>query len=590
MGRVGRAAGVSRDGGPGARRCGRRRARRQGDGLHRRSTNVEAADPCQPRRAVARRDGACRSARSRRRPSPAAIDDDRRPLGRSTRSDHGSSPASRSPPPAPRRQRPQPPRRSRHSRRDVCRQGFVEGDSRRRRASSTSSVTSSVNGVIDTQRCSTAQRSDWSSEDAIGTTVNQKNLAVHRVAAGDDAAVVALGRGSGPQEPARLTRQVDVHQRDAGRVEEQRVQHPAQPRQQRGEVGLEGCGCADRDAAHPEQSRLFGRRQGARVPDGVPEVETEVQAREDDVDAIPVMHAEGNTVGGRAVDAKRRQIGHRRRPVGERTRGGDRVSGRRRLRRRAPPTITSPNSRAVVASAARPGLWMPSSFDTRMRMSDHVQTHGQRADTRVFADPFLHVRAAGMKRRSGLRIGLVPQRPTRATRSRWPTWSRTIAHHGHPGNSGRAPAPGRPRRRSRARPTSIWSPLPAATARSRRRPRRSPGWPRPRPSPCCRWARPTTSRFSLGGADRDPDDAIAAWPHAHGAAVGISASPHRTVGRAPDRIESLGGGLVTHGIVVMERRDYTQPDPPAAQLARARHTHADVLALQAPYSLAARAR
>lgn len=46
-------------------------------------------------------------------------------------------------------------------------------------------------------------------------------------------------------------------------------------------------------------------------------------------------------------------------------------------------------------------------------------------------------------------------------------------------------------------------------------------------------------------------------------------------------VESLGGGLVTHGIVVMERRRYTSPTP-EAQLARARAAHADLLAQLAP--------
>jgi diacylglycerol kinase (ATP) len=42
-------------------------------------------------------------------------------------------------------------------------------------------------------------------------------------------------------------------------------------------------------------------------------------------------------------------------------------------------------------------------------------------------------------------------------------------------------------------------------------------------------------------------------------------------------VESVGGGLVTHGIVVMERRHYTSPTP-ESQVARARSAHADVLA------------
>lgn len=46
-------------------------------------------------------------------------------------------------------------------------------------------------------------------------------------------------------------------------------------------------------------------------------------------------------------------------------------------------------------------------------------------------------------------------------------------------------------------------------------------------------------------------------------------------------VESVGGGLVTHGIVVMDRRHYTSPTP-FSQVARARVAHADVLAQLEP--------
>ncbi len=54
--------------------------------------------------------------------------------------------------------------------------------------------------------------------------------------------------------------------------------------------------------------------------------------------------------------------------------------------------------------------------------------------------------------------------------------------------------------------------------------------------------------------------------------IGIATGPwgeHRFV-------ESVGGGLVTHGIVVMDRRNDRHPTP-AGQLERARHAHADLL-------------
>jgi diacylglycerol kinase family enzyme len=46
-------------------------------------------------------------------------------------------------------------------------------------------------------------------------------------------------------------------------------------------------------------------------------------------------------------------------------------------------------------------------------------------------------------------------------------------------------------------------------------------------------------------------------------------------------VESVGGGLVTHGMVVMDRRHYTSPTP-SAQLTRARAAFADVLEHLAP--------
>ena len=72
----------------------------------------------------------------------------------------------------------------------------------------------------------------------------------------------------------------------------------------------------------------------------------------------------------------------------------------------------------------------------------------------------------------------------------------------------------------------------------------------------------------------DCDDAIDLWRRARTRAfdVGIATGPwgeHRFV-------ESVGGGLVTHGIVVMDRRNYRHPTP-SGQLERARAAHADLL-------------
>ena len=72
----------------------------------------------------------------------------------------------------------------------------------------------------------------------------------------------------------------------------------------------------------------------------------------------------------------------------------------------------------------------------------------------------------------------------------------------------------------------------------------------------------------------DCDEAIDLWRHGRvqGFDVGIATGPwgeHRFV-------ESVGGGLVTHGIVVMDRRNYRHPTV-TGQLERARNAHADLL-------------
>jgi len=72
----------------------------------------------------------------------------------------------------------------------------------------------------------------------------------------------------------------------------------------------------------------------------------------------------------------------------------------------------------------------------------------------------------------------------------------------------------------------------------------------------------------------DCDEAIALWGRARVRPfdVGVATGPwgeHRFV-------ESVGGGLVTHSIVVMDRRNYRNPMP-RSELARGRHAHADVL-------------
>jgi len=85
----------------------------------------------------------------------------------------------------------------------------------------------------------------------------------------------------------------------------------------------------------------------------------------------------------------------------------------------------------------------------------------------------------------------------------------------------------------------------------------------------------TANNIALSlGIPTEVGEAIATWRRATPRRfdLGIATGPWGE----RQLVESLGGGLVTHGTVVMERQDYTSPTP-AAQLTRARHAHADVL-------------
>lgn len=79
---------------------------------------------------------------------------------------------------------------------------------------------------------------------------------------------------------------------------------------------------------------------------------------------------------------------------------------------------------------------------------------------------------------------------------------------------------------------------------------------------------------SLGIAT-DLDEAIAAWQtsRVQPLDVGVATGPwgERRF------VESVGGGLVTHGIVVMDRQPWHTEAPPDVRLGRARGCHADLL-------------
>lgn len=81
------------------------------------------------------------------------------------------------------------------------------------------------------------------------------------------------------------------------------------------------------------------------------------------------------------------------------------------------------------------------------------------------------------------------------------------------------------------------------------------------------------------GLPSDADAAIDAWPGLtrRGLDIGVA------TGSWGERrfVESVGGGIVTHGMAVMDRRHEVEPTP-AAQIRAARRVHADVLAVLEP--------
>ena len=67
------------------------------------------------------------------------------------------------------------------------------------------------------------------------------------------------------------------------------------------------------------------------MPDGVAQVQAEIEAREHRVHAFPLVQAERDAVGRRAVDAPGRKVADACRPVAQWMRRGDRMPGRRAL-------------------------------------------------------------------------------------------------------------------------------------------------------------------------------------------------------------------------------------------------------------------
>ena len=94
------------------------------------------------------------------------------------------------------------------------------------------------------------------------------------------------------------------------------------------------------------------------MPGRVSEIRPEVDSGQDDVHVLPMEHPERHAVGRRAVDTVGRRGGLV--AVIECPAEDCSTSGAT--------TLTSPNFFAAFASAAMPGLYTPSSFETKMRI------------------------------------------------------------------------------------------------------------------------------------------------------------------------------------------------------------------------------
>ena len=117
--------------------------------------------------------------------------------------------------------------------------------------------------------------------------------------------------------------EVDVHQRHGCLFKEQ-SEHLAHPGLECIEVRLLGLSRdTQSDAAQAEERGLFGCGQRSGMPDGIAEIAAEVQTREHDVDAGPEVGAQGDAVGGGAIDAISGKAFDEGGPAIEWTGGGD---------------------------------------------------------------------------------------------------------------------------------------------------------------------------------------------------------------------------------------------------------------------------
>ena len=177
-----------------------------------------------------------------------------------------------------------------------------------------SSVRSIRNGVSDIQFCSTAQRSVPSSARLERLHGKPEQIAPLRDPSWERCGRRTADRHAGPQQATRLARQIHVDERQR-RLGNHDFEHAPNPRLHRLEVLIDPRRHTQRHTAQPQQHRLLRCGQRARMPDGIPQIESEVQAGQHEIDAVPMMRAERHTVGRRTVDAIGRQIADARRSI-----------------------------------------------------------------------------------------------------------------------------------------------------------------------------------------------------------------------------------------------------------------------------------
>src|SRR5688572_5215599 len=106
---------------------------------------------------------------------------------------------------------------------------------------------------------------------------------------------------------------------------EKHFEHSLDPRRELRPVWLGSCRRrAERDAPRAEEGCLLGRRQCPGVPDAVSDVRSEIEPREHEIELLPEEGAEGDAIGGSAIDTVRlERLEDRGATVRQRPRMGD---------------------------------------------------------------------------------------------------------------------------------------------------------------------------------------------------------------------------------------------------------------------------